>query len=141
MKKKMSTRIISLILVVVMLVPLTMAFAKSADNETQIMPLRYTAITTLYANLTISSTGLATCTGRAEIADGYTGYMTVSLKKTDGSLVKAWNANGTRSMNLKEYWQVASGNSYYVSVYVAVYDSSNGHFVEGATATSNIASY
>lgn len=143
MKRKISARLLCIILVALMLVPANLAFAQTQETQRgdfEPIQARYTGINSISANISISSAGVATCKATANIKSGYTADMTMSLKGVSAGLIKAWNTSGTGYLYLSETWPVTKGDTYYVSVYVAVYDSL-GHFVEGATAVSNYVSY
>ncbi|MPM11101.1 hypothetical protein SDC9_57440 [bioreactor metagenome] len=107
-------------------------------GATQIQPM-YTGVSSLTSGLTISTSGAATCGGRASVRSGYTVDLTVELKQ-DGSTIKTWTSSGTSIVSAGGTYYVASGHSYVVTTTAAVYDS-NDHLVENPDKDSLVTYY
>ncbi len=101
--------------------------------------LMYTGVSSLTSGLTISTSGAATCGGRASVRSGYTVDLTVELKQ-DGSTIKTWTSSGTSIVSAGGTYYVASGHSYVVTTTAAVYDS-NDHLVENPDKDSLVTYY
>ena len=85
---------------------------------------RYTGVCRLSSNLSISSSGAATCKGTAMLDSGYTADVKVELKR-DGTTIKTWTTSGNRTIRISETHYVLSGHNYIVKTSATVYDSNN----------------
>ena len=109
---------------------------------------RYIDLTTISANLSISSSGTATCVGTAK-ARSKTSYIKakVILYKKVGSTwkeVSSWSETGSSGKSItlsKKQSGLVSGYSYKVKVIIDVYDSKTGAYIEGDVIESNIVKY
>lgn len=100
------------------------------DPEDPYIDLR---IITAYLNI---SSGTAYCSGTASTwntSDKI--YLTMSLKRLDGTTIGTWTTSGKGSVSLSRYRYVSSGYTYYVAVTATVYTSS-GSYVESITVWS-----
>lgn len=100
---------------------------------------RYTGISKLSTNLSISSSGAATCKGTVTVYSGYTADVKVELKQ-DGSTIKTWTDSGSGTIRISEIHYVESGHKYIVKTSATVYDS-NGKVVENPYKNSIEMSY
>lgn len=89
---------------------------------------RYTGISQISANLSISSGGAATCKGTVIVDSGYTADVKVELKQ-DGTTIKTWTDSGSGIIRISELRYVESGHKYIVKTSATVYDS-NGKVVQ-----------
>lgn len=97
--------------------------------------VNYTYVDSISAGLSISSSGLATCTGTCiSTSSTYSVELHVTLRNENG-LVQTWTTTSNRYASLSETYYVSSGHTYYVYVYARVY--SNGTQIEAASKTSN----
>lgn len=110
--------------------------ASAADVDTfmgeEIVEPRYVGISSLQANLNISSSGMAECSGSVRVSSGYTAVMTMQLSRKDGRTwtpIQTWTTEGTGRLNLTKYKAVSEGYEYKVTVSLEVKNSS-GKVVE-----------
>lgn len=101
--------------------------------------LMYTGVSSLTSGLTISSSGGATCGGRASVRSGYTVDLTVELKQ-DGSTIKTWSSSGNGIVSAGGTYYVMSGHSYVVTTTAEVFDS-NGNLIEHPDKDSQVTYY
>ncbi len=130
--------------VVIILSAGTTTLAAEADKA-DAYGVRYTAIQSLTAGLTINGAGLATCGGSVTLSNNTcTVYLTVALEKSEfggWSTVTYWMSSGqgyTGTLICQPHY-VSSG-VYRVRSTATVFDSGGG-FVEQATVYSSIDTY
>ncbi|WP_294856590.1 hypothetical protein [uncultured Oscillibacter sp.] len=131
-KKSIRATIFTLLLVSIFSASLVSARATQIE-------LMYTGVSSLSSSLTISTSGGATCAGRASVRSGYTVDLTVELKQ-DGSTIKTWTSEGTGIVSAGGVHYVMSGHSYVVTTTATVYDSNN-HLVENPDKDSLVTYY
>ena len=143
MKKYVFNRMVLMLVIVVALCSMTgNAFAAGtndlADSAEMVSP-RYATIREFFANLTISSSGKASCQVDADLYETYTGKITMYLinQSSGGQTVKSWSSNGA-ACNGSYY--VSKGNTYQVKAVLRVYDSA-GSLVESVPKYSNEVSF
>ncbi|WP_300562085.1 hypothetical protein [uncultured Oscillibacter sp.] len=143
MKKYVFNRMVLMLIVVATLCSMTgSAFAAGADDfaaSTEMVSPRYATIREFFANLTISSSGKASCQVDADLYETYTGKITMYLinQSSGGQTVKSWSSNGA-ACNGSYY--VSKGNTYQVKAVLRVYDSA-GRLVESVPKFSNQVSF
>lgn len=138
--KKCTVR--SIVAFITTLCLLTASLTAGAVSEEQSVQPRYTGITSLVPNLTISSKGRANCTTTVKLGNGYTANVTMKLEYSTNRLTwyekTSWSASGSGTINMDETYTVSSGYYYRVSTTVNVY-AANGNLVDNPTSsTSNI---
>lgn len=105
---------------------------------------RYTRISTFVADLTISSSGLASCYSNVKSSVSTDKIeLTMNLQQYSGGAwktIKSWDTSGTGTVSLSKTWYVSSGYSYRVQAIAYVYDSS-GTLQESPTAYSSTVTY
>lgn len=89
---------------------------------------RYTGISSISANIGISSSGAATCKGTVDVDPGYTADLKVELRQ-DGITIKTWTESGSGTIRISQVRYVTSGHNYIVKATATVYDG-NGKVVE-----------
>ena len=98
----------------------------SAEAGTSTITPRYTAIQNYYNDLTVSSSGVLSCYGRASVYSPYTAGVKVELQQ-NGTTIKTWNAKGGLTATVDETKTVASGgNTYRLRLTYTAYNSSGG---------------
>lgn len=122
MSKKVA-RSMSLLLA---LVCLTTALCMST-SAVEITP-RYTGITTLNADINVSSSGRADCYGYVRTRSGYSADVTVELQ-CDGQTIKSWSDSGSGVIEIEKTYYVTPGHDYQVVV-TAVVRNAQGVIVE-----------
>ena len=132
--KKQVTRFISMSLALICIMT-TLCFGASA---TEISP-RYTGITTLTADINISSSGRADCFGYVRTRDGYSADLTVELQR-DGRTIKSWSDSGSGTISISEPYYVTPNHDYQVVVSADVYNSQE-KLVETPSTESLVVSY
>lgn len=100
---------------------------------------RYTGISQISSNLSISSGGAASCRGEVRLYSGYTADVVVELKQ-DGTTIETWTDSGSGTIRISETRYVKSGHNYVVKTSATVYDS-NGKVVESPYKNSLEKSY
>ena len=135
MKRKIMKRVFCVLLSVVILASGFTAFA--AD----ISP-RYDATSRITANLSINSSGLASCRGTIALRDlSYTATLTLHLQRYQGGSwtdVYSWSTSDAVTLSKSRY--VVSGYSYRVVTSATVY-SASGAYIESPSATSSTVYY
>ena len=138
MKKASIQKLVAVLSMVLLLGVIT----PKASAASYPVPL-YTVLANVSATLSISSTGMATCSGSAKTFDSdYVIELSMDLIKYDqDETIKSWSTSGKTSVSLsKKNWYVAKGHDYQVVVTAKVYDTNN-RLVETASAESGIFSY
>lgn len=107
-------------------------------TTTQAVEPRYVGVATIYSSLEISSGGMATCSGKASLRNGYTGSLTVELKR-DGTAIKTWSSSDSSNLTAGGIYYVESGHSYVVTTTVTVYEG--GKVVETPSKDSAKCNY
>lgn len=108
----MIKRFFSVILLVAVLIAVSISANAAAPSQNEIEP-RYVGVLSVNATLSISSSGLATASGKANLASGYTADLTLALQRVSGSTVTSWNYSGSGSIaveknyygNTAQYWK------------------------------------
>lgn len=134
MKVKTIKRALCLLLVVALLTAGMGVFASD------IAPC-YTGTSFISTDLSISSTGKASCSGVISLYSNYTATLTMKLQQYNGSYwttIQTWSTSDSKSLS-KSYY-VSSGYSYRVVTSAKVYNSS-GTYVETPSVTSATKSY
>ena len=108
--------ILSIICILSLLPIQAIAAQKPTDSP------QYTGISTISANLDISTSGYATCSGATRGNTGYTVELVVQLKR-DGTTIKTWRESGTGFHNITEGYYVTKGHNYQVVTTVNVRNS------------------
>ncbi len=143
MKKK---NLICLLLVICMLSSAVTAFA--ADLEPPVEPdpeEPFVGLASASGTLSINSSGIATCVGRANLYNGYTAEVTVTLQRKIGGSwfdYTSWSGSGSSPVvvNNSTSSSIPSGYKYRTYVYITVYDSNN-NYVENAETWSVTKTY
>ena len=143
MKRK---NLICLLLVLCVLSSIGTVFA--AEPETPVEPdpeEPFIGLISASGTLSISSSGIATCIGRASLYNGYTAEVTVTLQRKIGAIwydYTNWSGSGSSPVVVSNSTSssIPSGYKYRTYVYVEVYDSNN-NYVENAEAWSSTKSY
>ena len=103
---------------------------------------RFVAMSKLLTELSISSSGRATCTGHAYAISGYTCDSTLELQQKNGfswKTIKTWSTSAQYA-NFNETRYVTSGYTYRLKLSADVFNS-NGVLVESVYDYSTQASY
>ena len=143
MKRK---NLICLLLVICFLSSIMTAFAAELEPPVEPDPEEpFVGLASASGTLSINSSGIATCTGVADLYNGYTAEVTVTLqRRISGSWVPytSWSGSGSSTVfvNNSTSSSIPSGYKYRTYVYITVYDSNN-HFVENAETWSVTKSY
>lgn len=149
MKSKISKKIFTILLSILVLFCCTSLWTSSANAATAPgadiprFHLAYEAIRSYKSYLSISS-GSATCSFYIITGDNYTVKVTTKLQQSSDATVwltkKTWTATGSKYVNLSDTYNVSSG--YYYRLYSTVYIySSDGSLVETASNTSDTVYY
>lgn len=136
MKRIKFNRILSFFAALCLLVS---AASAAVPTEDTVQP-RYTGISKLTADLSISSSGYASCYGYVRLSSSsYSANMTVELQRsgngTSWTTIKDWSTSGSYTLELDKGWYVVSGYYYQVVTTVEVYNSS-GSLVGTAPGSS-----
>ena len=121
------TRILSIVILMSILVPT--AFATNYNQPgSSTGQMRYKRISVFAIELTISTSGKASCYSWAESAYSTdTIDLTMELQRYIGGTwdtVKSWNGSGTAIAYLNKDWYITSGYNYRVLATAKVYNSS-----------------
>lgn len=143
MKRK---TLICLLLVLCFLASMGTVFA--AEPETPVEPdpeEPYVGLRSAFGTLSISSSGIATCTGSASLYNGYTAEVTVTLQRKISGVwlgYTSWSGSGSSPVVVSNSTSssIPSGYKYRTYVYITVYDSNND-IVETADTWSSTKSY
>lgn len=100
---------------------------------------QYIGVSDVFVDLSISSSGYASCYSSAKLNNGYTGTLKMSLYR-EGILVKSWSTSGSSRITLDKGYYVSSGYRYQVIATVTVKNSS-GYVVDIVTARTPTQSY
>lgn len=134
---RMLKKCFALLLVVVVFTVIP-ANATNLNTEESVQP-RYIGVSSVRANLDISSSGRASVGGTIRTYSGYTVTVSVSLMQ-DGTSIKSWSKSGSGILTISQNYYVMSGHDYYTSLYISVYNSNN-QLVDTITTSSNTVSY
>jgi len=142
MKRK---TIISFVIVFCLLSSLLSAFATEVEPPEPPIPEEpFVGLISTGGDLNISSSGIATCSGWADLYNGYTAEVTVTLqRRINNRWVKyaSWTGSGSSPyVSQSTSSSIPSGYTYRTYVYVAVFDSSN-NYIEHGEAWSGTHSY
>lgn len=132
-------RFFSILLVAAMFTAVTTTASATPLLPTSIQPI-YVGVSTVAANLKISSAGNATVTAQVCASPGYTVDLVVSLERDSGVLIKSWSDSGSGTVGIEKTYYVSSGHDYYVSASVSVYDR-NGKLVDSIVKESAVVTY
>lgn len=139
MRKFVSAVLVLAVLFSMICTPISAQTQESTYEDGQITP-RYTYIGSITAGLTISTSGLATCSGTIVLGNSHPSTITVNLQQyVQGSWVtiesssKSFTGNGTKKQ--LDQWYVYSGHSYRNLVEVEIFDS-NGNCIEYESGAS-----
>lgn len=105
----------------------------------QAIELRYTGITRIHSDLTISAKGVASCEGKVALRSGYTADLTVELKQ-DGVTIETWTKAGSGIITAGGTRFVSSGHDYILVTTATVYDK-DGKIIETPSKDSVKVSY
>lgn len=138
---------VCLVVILVMLfsVPAHAADIKSITANDAVVSPQFTAILSMSAGLSISSSGKATCSGSVTPASNtYKADMTVSLQKYKNNgwvTIKSWSDSGTgyAGVAIEAHYYVTSGK-YRVCTSVSIYNSS-GKLLESESFCSEERTY
>lgn len=83
---------------------------------------RYAGVSWVKADLDISTSGAASCSGEVKLKSGYTADLKVLLKQ-DGTAIKTWTSSGSGTVTAGGTYYVTSGHDYVVTATATVYDS------------------
>ena len=139
MKKHVFSRMVLMLVVAAALCSVTgSAFAAGVDDfatSPAMVSPRYATIRKFFADLTISSSGQASCQVFDTLFGSYVGEVTMYLQDQSSGwqTVKSWSSTG--SVCSGSYY-VSSGDTYRVMGILRVYDSA-GRLIETATTYSN----
>ena len=103
---------------------------------------RFVAIRSVTVDLSINSSGYASCDGTCTVASGYEAEATLELQQKDGSTwktIKEWSDSGDVIRCNKAQF-VARGYDYRLKLTTEVYDA-NGKFVEDDVTYSGVESH
>lgn len=107
-----------------------------AIDYSDMISLQYIGLEDVTANLNISGSGYAKCSGSAETRSGYNATVVMELQQKNGTWkpIKTWSKSGGY-VSMNESCQVSSKYYYRVAVTAKVYNSS-GSLVESETSYS-----
>lgn len=143
MKRK---NLICLLLVLCFLASMGTVFAAEPETPIEPDPLEpYVGLRSASGAISISSSGIATCTGTANLYNGYTAEVTVTLQRRIGSIwydYANWSGSGSSPVVVSNSTSssIPSGYKYRTYVYITVYDA-NDNIVETADTWSGTKSY
>ena len=103
---------------------------------------RYSTISYLNANLSVSGSGYASCSGTCNVEYGYTAEVTLELQQKNGTTWKTimdWSDSGRR-VSFDKGQFISRGYDYRLKISADIYDS-DGDLVEDATSYSTIESF
>ena len=103
---------------------------------------RFVAIRSVTVDLSINSSGYASCDGTCTVASGYEAEATLELQQKDGSTwktIKEWSDSGD-VIRFNKAQFVARGYDYRLKLTTEVYDA-NGKFVEDDVTYSGVESH
>lgn len=96
MRMNQKNKVISFLLVAMLIVTQSIAFAENLDTpELDPIPLEYQTVAQISAALSITG-NTAKCTGRVSLQDTYTGTLIVTLQRKNGNSwvnVSSWSGN------------------------------------------------
>lgn len=144
MKKIISLGIL-ILMAVLCSVPVSATCETTAANPNGLITPKLTYISLLTAELSINSSGKATCKGQASAYDStHTTMLTVQLQKSNGSswsTIKSWTASstGTAVATVDQDYYVVHG-TYRVCATARVYNYS-GDLLESKSVYSNTVVY
>lgn len=133
MKVKTMKRLLCILLAVTLLSSGFTALAAMPDTA---VPY-YTGTASIYANLSISSTGLASCSGNISLRSGYVANLTMKLQQYTSNgwtTIETWFTATQKGLSGSRY--VTHGYYYRVVTSASVYTSSGG-YVESPSVTSS----
>lgn len=146
MKKRVFNRVVlALVMAVALCSMVGSALAAGADNlavAEKIISPRYEILKKFYMGLTISTSGKASCSAKANVSSSYTVVVTTELQQNDGgwrTIKSQLSDKGAWVQDTMSHY-VSSGSTYRVLGTAYVYDS-RGYCVETETAYSDIISY
>lgn len=116
---------------------LILCILPSVSASSSIQP-RYTAILYFNHNLSIDSSGLATCSGKVEAKANLPTKLIIKLQRYSNgtwTTIKSWEDTGDFYVRLSKTYYVADGYSYRVYVEGYVYDV-NGSLLEKTSGTT-----
>ena len=120
---------------------LSSGLSASASNTTPIEPM-YIGITSMSPEISISSTGVITCTDRVMLKKGYKADVIWELQSGTSRLTttSTWKDSGTSAIPLRVERDAIRGYSYRLKTSVKVYNSS-GTLVDDEVKYSRTVSY
>lgn len=139
MKKKIFCTLSSVVMVFCVLTA-SLSVGATVDSNSSIQPF-WIGLSSLKADLIISSFGLAECDGEVKLKNGYTADMTMELQRSTNlaawETVNSWTASGGGTLELNKSYYVATGYYYRVEVSADVYNA-YGTLIESPSKTSSI---
>ena len=121
-------KVVSIILCIIILSGMALMPCMADDTAGAVQPI-YNVIADMTASLSLSSAGLATCTGTTTVmSDSLNVRLSVSLQKyTAGGWqnVALWSKSGVRNVELEKYWNVSESGRYRTCVTVSVYNAND----------------
>lgn len=114
----------------------------AAQSPTTIEPM-YVGIARMIPEISISSSGVITCTDLVKLHDGYSANVTWELESGTGNRLTpkyTWRDSGTGSLSLSAKRDAIHGYSYRLKTSVKVYNSS-GTLVDDEVKYSRTVSY
>ena len=140
LKRRQSIRCAAISLV--LLLSLNAGNFASAVTADPIQPM-YIGIVSLFPHVTISSSGVITCSDTVILKNGYSADVTWELNYGSGGNLSnrlTWTASGSRNISLSKERYASRGYSYQLKTSAKVYDSSK-NCVETAVKYSPVVSY
>ena len=128
MKRK---NLICMLLVFCLLSSMITAFAADPEPPAEPEPEEpYVGLISASGTLSINSSGIATCVGVADLYNGYSAEVTVTLQRKVGGGwfdYTSWAGSGSSTVvvNNSTSSSIPSGYKYRTYVYITVYDSNN----------------
>lgn len=133
---KIAKRVVTMVLALGIIFSLTLPVA--AEQPKAVQP-RMIGVSSLAAQLSISTTGRATCGAIVHNNGDYDVTVIVSLKQ-DGTVIKSWTVTAAVGTNLIEkYYYVTSGHDYQVVATAQI--RSGGTLVRSYAVSSSVVSY
>ena len=133
---KIAKRVVTMVLALGIIFSLTLPVA--AEQPKAVQP-RLVGISSLAAQLSISTSGKATC-GAVLYNNGDYDVTVIIALKQDGTTIKSWTVTASVGTNLIEkYYYVTSGHDYQVTATAQV--KSGGTLVRSYQISSNVVSY
>ena len=144
-KHKFNRMALALIVVAMMCSVMGTVFAEGVDDAiaaTETVSPRYVVLKSFFVDLSISTSGRATCSAEANVNSSYTVVITTELQQNDGGwhTIKSQVSNEGIRVNDNMIYYVCSGSDYRVFGTARVYDS-KGNCIETVTVSSNVISY